>query len=77
MSITCLETNLRPLRTCVALDILKSKLDFILSRDVFPCGQEYLLLHVPVLGEEDMNGNDARKVEHVNVVLDCNLDHIS
>jgi hypothetical protein len=38
-----------------------------------PGGQEDLLLHVSVLDEEDVNGNDAGKVEHVDVVLDSNL----
>ncbi len=68
--------NFRFLHTCIALNILDGELDFILSRNVFPRGQEDLLLHVPVLGKEDMNGNNAGKVEDVNIVLDCNLDQI-
>jgi len=63
------------LRTRIAFHILESKLDFVLSRNVFPCSQEDLLLHVTVLSKEYVNGYDAREVEHVNVVLDCNLHH--
>ena len=59
--------------TGIALDVLECELNLVLSRDVLPGGEKHLLLHVAVLAEEDMDGNDAGEVEDVDVVLDCNL----
>ena len=59
--------------TGIALDILEGELNLVLSRDVLPGGEEHLLLHVAVLAEEDVDGDDAGEVEDVDVVLDCNL----
>ena len=59
--------------TGIALDILEGELNLVLSRDVLPGGEEHLLLHVAVLAEEDVDGNDTGEVEDVDVVLDCNL----
>ena len=58
----------------VALHVLERELDLVLRRDVLPRGQEHLLLHGAVLGEEDVDRENGGKVEHVNVVLDGDLE---
>ncbi len=61
-------------RTGIALNVREGELDLVLGRDVFPGGQEDLLFHVAVLTEENVDGHDAGEVEHVDVILNRNLD---
>ena len=59
--------------TRVALHVLYGELQLVLRGDVLPGGEEDLLLHGPVLGEEDVGGHGGGEVEHVDVVLDGHL----
>lgn len=48
-------------------------LDLVGGGDLLPGGEEHALVELPVLGEQHVRRDEAREVEHVDVVLDCHL----
>jgi len=55
------------------LNVADLVLHFILHWDVFPCCQENPLIHLTILGKQNVHWNDAAEVEHVDIVLDSHL----
>lgn len=54
-------------------DVGQGVLDFVGGRYLFPRGEEHSLVQLAVLREQDVDGDQAREVEHVYVILDCYL----
>lgn len=58
---------------CGAADVGQRVLDLVGGGDLLPRGEEHALVQLSVLGEQDVDGDQAREVEHVDIVFDCDL----